>query len=113
MLHGTGLNDDFTRDLLYRMRFFEEYGYFGTDERALRKIGALSLMTVYDIASGYAPDPYHYVDDVCYKVEMIGASEHPRWGEEQIYRVLVNETGEEVGRALYYPEYEDIAILEE
>ena len=113
MLHGTGLNDDFTRDLLYRMRFFEEYGYFGTDERALRKIGALSLMTVYDIASGHAPDPYHYVDDVCYKVELIGASEHPRWGEEQIYRVIVNETGEEVGRALYYPEYEDIAILEE
>ena len=113
MLHGTGLNDDFTRDLLYRMRFFEEYGDFSTDERVLRKIGALSLMTVHDIASGNAPDPYHYVDDVCYKVEQVSSSVHPRWGEEQLYRVIINETGEEVGRALYYPEHEDIAILEE
>jgi len=113
MLHGTGLNDNFTRDLLYSMRFFEEYGYFSTDERVLRKIGALSLMTVHDIASGNAPDPYHYVDDVCYKVEQVSSSVHPRWGEEQLYRVIINETGEEVGRALFYPEHEDIAILEE
>lgn len=79
----------------------------------MRNIGGMSLYAVAEIASGRAPDPYHYVDDVCYKVEQVSSSVHPRWGEEQIYRVIINETDEEVGRALYYPEHEDIAILEE
>lgn len=111
--YGTGLNDDFTRDLLYSMRYFEENSFDRTDERILRRVGALSLMTVHDIASGSAPDPYHYVDDVCYKVEFVSSSEHHRWGEEQLWRVIVNETGEVCGYAVYYPDHDDIAISDE
>ncbi len=113
MMHGTGLNDDFTRDLLYCMRYYEEYGYHSTDETTLRRVGALSLMTLHDIASGSARDPYHYVDDVCYKVEFVSSSEHHRWGEEQLWRVIVNETGEVCGYAVYYPDHNDIAISDE
>jgi hypothetical protein len=67
-------------------------------------------MTVHDIASGSAPDPYHYVDDVCYKVEYVSSSEHHRFGEEQLWRVIVNETGKVCGYAVYYPDHDDIAI---
>lgn len=113
IMHGTGLNDDFTRDLLYCMRYYEKYGYHSSDETTLRMVGALSLMTVHDIASGSADDPYHYVDDVCYKVEYVSSSAHHRWGEEQLWRVIVNETGEVCGYAVYYPDHDDIAISDE
>ena len=107
---------DFDFDLRFRVRYYAFYDSWNglvPEHRAMRNIGGMSLYAVAEIASGRAPDPYHYVDDVCYKVEQVSSSVHPRWGEEQIYRVIINETGEEVGRALYYPEHEDIAILEE
>lgn len=106
---------DFDFDLRFRVRYYAFYDSWNglvPEHRAMRNIGGMSLYAVAEIAAGRAPDPYHYVDDVCYKVERVSSSAHPRWGEEQIYRVIVNETGEEVGRALFYPEHNDIAIWE-
>ena len=105
---GTGLyHDDFSEELVYRLRFYDKFD--GT-ERELRRVGAVSLLTVRSIASGNARDPYHYVDDVCYKVEYVSSSEHHRFGEEQLWRVIVNETGKVCGYAVYYPDHDDIAI---
>ena len=68
------------------------------------------LLTVRSIASGNARDPYHYVDDVCYKIELVREEEHHRLGSEQLWRVIVNETGKVCGYAVYYPDHDDIAI---
>ena len=105
---GTGLyHDDFSDALVYRLRYYDENG---SGERELRRVGAISLLTVRNIASGDAPDPYHYVDKVCYKVEFVSEEEHHRLGTEQLWRVTVNETGEVCGYAVYYPDHDDIAI---
>lgn len=108
---GTGLyHDDFSEELVFRLRFYEENGRIL--ERKLRRVGAVSLLTVRNIASGDALDPYHYVDKVCYKVELVSEKEHHRLGSEQTWRVIINETGEEVGRVRYYPEHDDIVVIE-
>ena len=103
---GTAMLDDFMPDLKNRLRFLQSSGSMESD---LRAVGPLSLRSVYGIASGEAKDPYHYVDGICYKAELV-SSEETYWGEKQLWRVIVNETGEVCGYAVYYPDYDDIAV---
>ncbi len=105
-----GEEDAFYRDMLYDLRYYDSL-YRG-ESRDGYNIAGLTTSIIRGIVAGEANDPYHYVGDICYKVEFISASTHESWGEEQLWRVIVNDTGEEVGRVRYYPEHDDIAVIE-
>lgn len=91
------------------MRYYKEYS--GAD-RVQRTVGEVPIRVVASIASGEARDPYHYIDGVCYKAECVSEMAGA-WGKEQLWRVVVNKTGEVCGYARYYPEHSDICIAED
>ncbi len=101
--------EDFWGDFCHRIRYYESYT---SRINRVRTIGGQQLSRICDIASGTAVDPYCYVGDICYRVEFVSETDSC-FGKEQLWRVLVNETDETVGCARYYPEYNDISIVED
>ena len=101
--------EEFYRWLAYEIRYYEEPGRESINYRK-----NIAGMTLVQIALKLEKDdfnPFHYVDRVCYKVEFLQEGEG-KYGSEEIWRVIVNETGEELGRVRYFPEHDDIMILE-
>lgn len=99
--------DEFYSWLTREMRYYEKPG---RDFSERRNIAGMSLTQIASKLRNEDSNPFHYVDRVCYKVEFVQADEGT-YGREEIWRVIVNDTGEELGRVLYFPEHDDITIL--
>lgn len=94
------------------VRFFEQTGISGNDQP--KKIAGRNLRSLFFRLSGVSGEfetPYFYEDRICYKLELVSEGTG-KYGREEIWRVIVNETGEEAGRFIYYPEHGDMAILD-
>jgi len=100
--------------IVFEMQIYEK-PYRSYEENVKRNIAGMKLQTIRGMLNGQASPgtrTYHYVDGVCYKLEPVSETTG-KYGKEEIHRVIVNDTGEELGRVIYYPEHDDIAILTE
>ncbi len=100
--------EEFTYWLSHLVRFYEDPNGSLNDSR---NIAGLNLRKILHMLDDEADSPFVYVDRVCYKLEPVQEGEG-KYGREEIWKVIVNETGEELGRVLYYPEHDDIVILD-
>ncbi len=106
--YGRAETDKLYRNLTHEVRYYEKPG---RDFSERRNIAGMSLPQIANKLEDEDFNPFHYVDRVCYKVEFVQADEG-KYGREEIWRVIVNDTGEELGRVLYFPEHDDIMILD-
>ncbi|MBO5256436.1 MAG: M56 family metallopeptidase [Clostridia bacterium] len=100
--------------IIFEMRVYEN-PYLSYDESVKRNIAGMNLQTIWYMLNGqtsHGARTYHYVDGVCYKLEPVSETTG-KYGKEEIHRVIVNNTGEELGKVIYYPEHDDIAMLDE
>lgn len=102
--------EEFFSQLTYYLRYYEPPESEIRNQLNRRNIAGWTLAKIASKLRTEDSNPFHYVDRVCCKVEFVQADEGT-YGREEIWRVIVNDTGEELGRVLYFPEHDDITIL--
>ena len=102
--------EEFFSQLTYYLRYYEPSESVIRNQLNRRNIAGWTLAKITSKLRNEDSNPFHYVDRICCKVEFVQA-EDGTYGREEIWRVIVNDTGEELGRVLYFPEHDDITIL--